>query len=110
MYLDFPILSQMKSLQTVSATSKCWKFVAQKNLENKNQLDSSINSINNSDTNASNSIRKLSAGKASGLSNIYPKPTQLQMFQKSLNIALDKAQTVDCEKKDNMENLLYKYH
>ncbi|XP_043248319.1 uncharacterized protein LOC122395075 [Colletes gigas] len=107
-FIKYPTSSQTKSMQTVPATSKCWKLVTRKNLENKNRLDPSINGINNSvDTNSSNGAKKSSARKALGLSNIYPKLAQLQMLRKSLNIVLGKAETVKCEKKDT-ENLPYK--
>lgn len=109
MYSEFPRLPETQ--HAGSSTSKYWKFVTQKNLENKKQLDIPVNSTSSSKgKSASESIKNLIEKKASRSLNVYPKSSQLQVLQKSLNIALGKAQTAECEKKDNIENLLYKYH
>ncbi|XP_076674046.1 uncharacterized protein LOC143372069 [Andrena cerasifolii] len=108
-FIEFPRLPETQSLHAGSCTSKYWKFVTQKHLENKKQLDIPVNNTSSSKgKSASESIKNLIEKKASRSLNVCPKSSQLQVLQKSLNIALGKAQTVECEKKDNIENLLYK--
>lgn len=60
MYAELPRLQQSKSLHTVPFTNKYWRFVTRKNLENKKQLNSSINNENNlKDKDTSENVKKL---------------------------------------------------
>ncbi|XP_076377306.1 uncharacterized protein LOC117228725 isoform X2 [Megalopta genalis] len=88
-------------------TVKCWKLVTQKNLENKNELVPSTNNANNSRD--ANSLESLIDKKGSELPNTYPKLSQLQVFQKNVNIAFNDSQSMKCDKKDNIEKLPYKF-
>ncbi|XP_078043405.1 uncharacterized protein LOC144473425 [Augochlora pura] len=98
-----------KFLKRAEQETKCWKFVTQKNIENKNQFGSSTNNANNSrDKNSSKSLRQLIDKKNSELSNTYSKLSQLQVLQKNVNIAFSDSQSMECDKKDNIENLPYK--
>ncbi|XP_076649225.1 uncharacterized protein LOC143356995 [Halictus rubicundus] len=88
---------------------KCWKFVTQKNPENKNQFDSLMSNANNSrNINSPESMKKLIDKKYSRLSNTYPKSIQLQVPQKNVNIPFNDSQSMEYDKKDNIENLPYK--
>ncbi|KAK1121357.1 hypothetical protein K0M31_010651 [Melipona bicolor] len=80
--IKFPTLPRTKPLYMVSPTSKCCK--TQRNLEKNNQLDIST------------------------ALHTYPKPTQLEMLHKNLNVAVSKTQIIEYEKKDYIENLLNK--
>ncbi|XP_076244841.1 uncharacterized protein LOC143185581 isoform X2 [Calliopsis andreniformis] len=107
--IELPRLPQIKSLNIFPLKSKHWEFITQKNLENKKRLELSINTKNNSkEKHTSGSIKKISEKKESVSLNVYPKSPQLQVLQENFNIALNKTQTLECENKDNIENLLYK--
>ncbi|XP_015436365.1 PREDICTED: uncharacterized protein LOC107191774 [Dufourea novaeangliae] len=107
--IELPIFSHIKPPHTIPPAAKCRKFVTQKNLENKNQLDSLINNANNyKNPSLPKSMKKLGEKKTTGLLSVYPKSTQLQVLQKNLNIASNDLQSVKCEKKDSVENLPYK--
>lgn len=95
----------------VPPTSKHCKLVDQRNLEKNNQLDISSNNTNNSkNINTLEDTTKFIEKKCLETFHICPKPTQLKMFHKSLNAVVSKTQTIECEKKAYIENLLYKYH
>ncbi|XP_046141844.1 uncharacterized protein LOC114871175 isoform X1 [Osmia bicornis bicornis] len=105
--IEVPIFPQIKSVHIAPPISKCWDSVTEKNLENKNQLDFILNTKKY--VNVSENINKYTEKKPLRSMNIYPKSAQLQVLHRNLNTVIGKTQAIECEKKDNIEHLQYKY-
>lgn len=103
-------MPQTKPLYVIPSISNFCKFLNQENLENNNQLDILSNNINSYKSIILEDTKKNIKKKSSESFHIYPKSDQLNLLHKSLNNIVNETKTIECEKKNYIENLLYKYH
>ena len=104
-------MSQTKPLYVIPSISNFCKFLNQENLENNNQLDILRNNINSyKNINILENTKKNIKKKSSESFHIYSKSDQLKLLHKSINNIVNETKTIECEKKNYIENLLYKYH